>query len=179
MICLSFGESMDTSPVEPIIKMAFVPFDAWKSISVRKPSKSTVPSLLKGVINATNDPSTRIFSMIVSSASTRDSELKCGDSAALPETGPPVTDSSTPPIGPEFVPLKADLVPCTDPRRRDNASGNGSPGAASRGWVPHPHGRFAGGFSEPWDREPVLPRVALRYTDEPGSRRWRLGWPSL
>ena len=67
--CLrSSGESIVGSPVEPMKSTALVPWSSWKRRSVRKASKSTEPSWLKGVINATNDPS--ILSLDLRSSST-------------------------------------------------------------------------------------------------------------
>ena len=65
IFCLSSLESIETSPVDPIINKALVPFDVWKSIKVRNPSKSTAPSRLNGVINATNEPSIFGFSISI------------------------------------------------------------------------------------------------------------------
>ena len=62
---LSSLESIETSPVDPIINKALAPFVAWKSMRVRNPSKSTVPSRLHGVINATNEPSIFGFSISI------------------------------------------------------------------------------------------------------------------
>ncbi len=52
----SSGESIEVSPVEPMIRIAEVPLSAWNLSSERNASKSTEPSLLKGVIRATNEP---------------------------------------------------------------------------------------------------------------------------
>ena len=57
MICFfSSGESIEVSPVEPMIRIAEVPLSAWNLSSDRNASKSTEPSLLNGVIRATNEP---------------------------------------------------------------------------------------------------------------------------
>ena len=40
----SSGESIDVSPVEPMISTAALPCCSWKPSSVRKAPKSTVPS---------------------------------------------------------------------------------------------------------------------------------------
>src|SRR5580692_5469027 len=52
----SSGESMDVSPVEPMISTALVPCASWKESKLLKAAKSTDPSLLNGVISATNEP---------------------------------------------------------------------------------------------------------------------------
>ena len=52
----SSGESIEVSPVEPMMRIAEVPLSAWNLSSARNASKSTEPSLLKGVIRATNEP---------------------------------------------------------------------------------------------------------------------------
>ena len=52
----SSGESIEVSPVEPMIRIAEVPLSAWNLSSERNASKSTEPSLLNGVIRATNEP---------------------------------------------------------------------------------------------------------------------------
>src|SRR3954465_15047044 len=66
MICFfSSGESIEDSPVEPMIKMAADPLSSWNFKSVRKAAKSTEPSLLKGVIRATNEPAS-VFDIFVS-----------------------------------------------------------------------------------------------------------------
>src|SRR5580692_7246848 len=52
----SSGESMEVSPVEPMINTALVPCASWKESKLLKAAKSTEPSLLNGVISATNEP---------------------------------------------------------------------------------------------------------------------------
>src|SRR3984957_6692951 len=52
----SSGESMEVSPVEPMISTALVPCCSWKRSSAWNAAKSTDPSLLNGVISATNEP---------------------------------------------------------------------------------------------------------------------------
>ena len=52
----SSGESMEVSPVEPMISTALVPCCSWKRSRVWNAAKSTEPSLLNGVISATNEP---------------------------------------------------------------------------------------------------------------------------
>src|SRR5262245_18325067 len=57
MICFfSSGDSIEVSPVEPMISTAEVPLSSWNLSRVRKAAKSTEPSLLNGVISATNEP---------------------------------------------------------------------------------------------------------------------------
>src|SRR6516225_774933 len=57
MICFfSSGASIDVSPVEPITSTAEVPRSSWNFSRVRNAPKSTEPSLLNGVISATNEP---------------------------------------------------------------------------------------------------------------------------
>src|SRR5262245_18295461 len=56
MICFfSSGASIDVSPVEPMISTADVPRSSWNFSRVRNAPKSTEPSLLNGVISATNE----------------------------------------------------------------------------------------------------------------------------
>src|SRR5271169_651073 len=52
----SSGESMEVSPVEPMISTALVPCCSWNRSRVWNAAKSTDPSLLNGVISATNEP---------------------------------------------------------------------------------------------------------------------------
>ena len=52
----SSGESMEVSPVEPMISTALVPCPSWKRSRDWNAAKSTEPSLLNGVISATNEP---------------------------------------------------------------------------------------------------------------------------
>src|SRR5262245_34519521 len=52
----SSGASIEVSPVEPMISTADVPCCSWNFSKVRNAPKSTEPSLLKGVISATNEP---------------------------------------------------------------------------------------------------------------------------
>jgi len=50
------GASIEVSPVEPMMSTADVPLSSWNLRSERNATKSTDPSLLKGVMRATNDP---------------------------------------------------------------------------------------------------------------------------
>src|ERR1051326_529533 len=52
----SSGDSIEVSPVEPMISTALVPCCSWKCSRERNAAKSTEPSLLNGVISATNEP---------------------------------------------------------------------------------------------------------------------------
>src|ERR1700722_16409382 len=52
----SSGDSIEVSPVEPMISTALVPCCSWKRRRVWNPAKSTEPFLLNGVISATNEP---------------------------------------------------------------------------------------------------------------------------
>src|SRR5580700_6271391 len=52
----SSGESMEVSPVEPMISTALVPCPSWNRSRLWNAAKSTEPSLLNGVISATNEP---------------------------------------------------------------------------------------------------------------------------
>src|ERR1700719_121440 len=52
----SSGESMEVSPVEPMISTALVPCCSWKRSRDWNAAKSTEASLLNGVIRATNEP---------------------------------------------------------------------------------------------------------------------------
>src|SRR3984957_15593817 len=52
----SSGDSIEVSPVEPMISTALVPCCSWKRSRVWNAAKSTEPSLLNGVISATNEP---------------------------------------------------------------------------------------------------------------------------
>src|SRR5580704_2972278 len=52
----SSGESIEVSPVEPMISTALVPCCSWNRSRDWNAAKSTDPSLLNGVINATNEP---------------------------------------------------------------------------------------------------------------------------
>src|SRR5580700_6114909 len=52
----SSGDSREVSPVEPMISTALVPCCSWKRSRVWNAAKSTEPSLLNGVISATNEP---------------------------------------------------------------------------------------------------------------------------
>src|SRR5580704_6370747 len=56
MFFFSSGESMEVSPVEPMISTALVPCCSWKRSRDWNAAKSTEPSLLNGVISATNEP---------------------------------------------------------------------------------------------------------------------------
>ena len=62
----SSGESMEVSPVEPMISTALVPCCSWKRSRVWNAAKSTEPSLLNGVISATNEPVIFCLGMLVS-----------------------------------------------------------------------------------------------------------------
>ena len=66
----SSGDSIEVSPVEPMIRTADVPWRSWKARRSRNAAKSTVPSLLNGVIRATNEP--------VSFPAIRVSEIRIG-----------------------------------------------------------------------------------------------------
>src|SRR5262249_31169815 len=67
MICFfSSGASIDVSPVEPIISTAEVPRSSWNFSKVRNAPKSTEPSLLNGVISATNEPVSIFLDITVS-----------------------------------------------------------------------------------------------------------------
>src|SRR5262249_23483155 len=67
MICLfSSGVSIDVSPVEPMISTADVPRSSWNFNKVRNAPKSTEPSLLNGVISATNEPVSIFLDITVS-----------------------------------------------------------------------------------------------------------------
>src|SRR5262249_52428162 len=61
MAFFSSGESIEVSPVEPMINTAAVLWSSWNFSSVRNAAKSTEPSLLNGVIRATNDPVSFLF----------------------------------------------------------------------------------------------------------------------
>src|SRR5262245_10719899 len=64
MICFfSSGESIEVSPVDPMIRTADVPCRSWKASRARNASKSTAPDLLKGVIRATKEPVRRVISV--------------------------------------------------------------------------------------------------------------------
>src|SRR3954467_2973324 len=52
----SSGDSIEDSPVDPMIRIAEVPLSAWNFSRLRNAAKSTEPSLLKGVIRATKEP---------------------------------------------------------------------------------------------------------------------------
>src|SRR5919204_2445514 len=76
MICLfSSGASIDVSPVEPMISTADVPCSSWNFSKLRNAPKSTEPSLLKGVISATNEPVSIFFDIAVSMAQFRGGAL--------------------------------------------------------------------------------------------------------
>src|SRR5262245_55814836 len=67
MICFfSSGASIDVSPVEPMISTADVPRSSWNFSKVRNAPKSTEPSLLNGVISATNEPASIFLDITVS-----------------------------------------------------------------------------------------------------------------
>src|SRR6266446_4869278 len=67
MICFfSSGASIDVSPVEPMISTADVPRSSWNFNKVRNAPKSTEPSLLNGVISATNEPVSILLDITVS-----------------------------------------------------------------------------------------------------------------
>src|SRR5882757_4979261 len=62
MICFfSSGDSIEDSPVDPMIRIAEVPLSAWNFSRVRNAAKSTEPSRLNGVIRATNEPVSFLF----------------------------------------------------------------------------------------------------------------------
>ena len=63
----SSGESIEVSPVEPMIRTAEVPLSSWNLSSVRNAAKSTDPSLLNGVMRATNEPVRSFFDINISS----------------------------------------------------------------------------------------------------------------
>jgi hypothetical protein len=74
MICFfSSGASIEVSPVEPMINTADVPGAAWNFSKVRNAPKSTEPSLLKGVISATNEPVSIFLAIAASMPSAHDS----------------------------------------------------------------------------------------------------------
>src|SRR4051812_9991559 len=50
------GGSIEVSPVEPMMRTADVPLFSWNLRSERNAAKSTDPSLLNGVMRATNEP---------------------------------------------------------------------------------------------------------------------------
>src|SRR5580704_12451778 len=56
IFCFSSDDSMEVSPVEPMISTALVPCCSWKASRLLNAAKSTDPSLLNGVISATNEP---------------------------------------------------------------------------------------------------------------------------
>ncbi len=62
----SSGESIEVSPVEPMIRTAEVPLSSWNFSSVRNAAKSTEPSLLNGVMRATNEPVSSFLDILVS-----------------------------------------------------------------------------------------------------------------
>ena len=67
MICFfSSGESIEVSPVEPMISTAEVPLSSWNFSRVRNAAKSTEPSLLNGVMRATNEPVSSFCDIAVS-----------------------------------------------------------------------------------------------------------------
>src|SRR5262249_10758470 len=67
MICFfSSGASIDVSPVEPMMRTAEVPRSSWNFSKVRNAPKSTAPSLLNGVISATNEPVSIFLDITVS-----------------------------------------------------------------------------------------------------------------
>src|SRR3954466_7937272 len=61
----SSGDSIEDSPVDPMIRTAEVPLSAWNFRRLRKAAKSTEPSLLNGVIRATNEP-VSFFDILIS-----------------------------------------------------------------------------------------------------------------
>src|SRR5262245_9382109 len=75
----SSGASIEVSPVEPMISTADVPCSAWNLSSVWKAAKSTEPSLLNGVISATNEPVMSFLDIRISKLknSIRDIALGC------------------------------------------------------------------------------------------------------
>ena len=62
----SSGDSSEVSPVDPMIRTAEVALSSWNLSNVRKAAKSTEPSLLKGVMRATNEPVSFLSAMSVS-----------------------------------------------------------------------------------------------------------------
>ncbi len=54
-----------------MMRMALVPFFSWNASSSLKAGKSTVPSLLNGVINATKDPVINVLVFIGAAPSPR------------------------------------------------------------------------------------------------------------
>src|SRR6478672_12409666 len=62
----SSGASIEVSPVEPMINTADVPCSSWNFSKLRNAPKSTEPSLLKGVISATNEPVNTFFDIAIS-----------------------------------------------------------------------------------------------------------------
>src|SRR5262245_49109024 len=69
MICFfSSGESIEVSPVEPMIRIAEVPLSSWNLSRLRNAAKSVVPSLLNGVIRATNEPVRSLRDITISDA---------------------------------------------------------------------------------------------------------------
>ena len=62
----SSGDSIEVSPVEPMISTADVPRSSWNLSSVRNAAKSTEPSLLNGVISATNEPVSNFCDIVIS-----------------------------------------------------------------------------------------------------------------
>ena len=65
----SSADSMEVSPVEPMISTALVPCCSWNRSRARNAAKSTEPSLLNGVTSATNDPVSFGFDIGASPAS--------------------------------------------------------------------------------------------------------------
>src|SRR5262249_539176 len=61
----SSGASIEVSPVEPMLRTADVPFASWNLRSERNAAKSTDPSLLKGVMRATNEPVSSFLDIVV------------------------------------------------------------------------------------------------------------------
>jgi hypothetical protein len=89
MICFfSSGASIDVSPVEPMISTAAVPWPSWNFSRVRNAPKSTEPSLLNGVMSATNEPVSNLVDIPTSSS--RDLP---GRSFAVMPGGPPLPAS--------------------------------------------------------------------------------------
>src|SRR5215470_11044423 len=62
----SSGASIEVSPVDPMISTADVPRSSWNFSKVRNAPKSTEPSLLNGVISATNEPVSIFLDITVS-----------------------------------------------------------------------------------------------------------------
>src|SRR3954466_10077543 len=62
----SSGDSIEDSPVDPMIRIAEVPLSAWNFRRLRNAAKSTEPSLLNGVIRATKEPVNFLLDIVIS-----------------------------------------------------------------------------------------------------------------